>query len=343
MKYFLKQKRLITPEKNFTREYNLVYISLSLLIVFSTLFGAITFYFYLQQIDSLSLLSFDSNNQFISIFIVLLIVFLFIWILFFYPFVMKDSLYRKIKTNKHIKQRNKITRSAIRWNAFLFFIFIFVLSYFLTFIDLKNLNKQYISCTIIVGSFLIISIVFLFYSSYYFYLKLRFFLKENKLNSFIGYIGFSLALFGLSDFILITCSFILGFAGINNVNNIIDLILFFIYPTIIVIIFLTIAIRDESNTTTHRVKNSLTLTLLTVSTLFIPGIFIETSFSSNIIKLIGRSDSKNVPYIIKNIEQYDINHYFIFKNITCGKQLLNSGKTIVFLPSYETDKKKILK
>ncbi len=329
---------------NYTKEYNLFYILTTFLGTISIILGGGVSYFYLISIDALDVFFSEPPILFMSISFWFFILFSMLLFIIAYPYLIESHLYRNNIPSHRVKVRNIETKKAYKFNLLSFLFILFSLSIITSHHQDREL---YQNNYVLVGNtyfFFFLLLPIIINKHYEYYKKLRPFFKEKsklKNNSKKGRIkilceivSFSIALFSISDLLLIYGIFYTGFSGLFHFNDLTGFIKFLVYPVIIILVFLITPTNHTEQNVIEKTKKILGTTLIVIILTPLPSMIMETNFMYNLMKLTGKADNKIKPYYIKNLSKYDIYPTLIYHNITCGRLLWNSGEKYVFLPSY---------
>lgn len=310
-------------------------------IIISYIIGGVICYTYLDSIDGIEFFSAGSISLFTTLFFLSVVIFLFLLLLFSMPYINSFYLSEYIDENKLsiVDFRASLHKVSIR-NIIVLPLIVFGVLWLISFYNTENINndKEYLQIENITVQ-VVITIVLLII--YFLYINIGYcqqlFDNEKKHNSktsmIIGYIFCSI--FIPNTFLTVWFVFS-TFFGIDSPKLFYETGIFIIYFFIIIVIY---AIPMENNEIGEKEKiyKIIILGVLCFFLMGLCGYIFQTNFSYSLMKIIGKADKKDYPYVINNQNKYHLPK--IDNNIYCGRVLWRDDSIVVFLPIYEKNKK----
>ncbi|WP_324682489.1 hypothetical protein [Bibersteinia trehalosi] len=313
------------------------------IIFIACIIGAFICYSYLDSIDAIELFTLSSITLFTTLFFISLLIFAFLFILFAMHYL--DSYY----LNKYLDQ-NKTNIIELRYkhhrtsstNIFLIHLLLFGIANIIIFYLLDDKNKlshDYLFLeSVTVHSIILIIPVFIvtFFINRDYYQFLSSNIREygNKIELFLSYLFYTVALPNLFSSVWFVIS---TFSGVDLLRDYGDFSIFIIYFFILAFVY-AISMERIELTTKDKIMKIFTINIICIALMWVVSLFYDTSFSYNLMKLVGKADKRNYPYIINNKMVYALPD--VKDNIYCGKVLWRGDNVIVLLPQNKIDKKK---
>lgn len=335
-----------TPEKNYTKEYNLYYIGSSLMIIFSIILGAFLLHTYLRSIDALMLFSSGLINDFISLSLVSFIFISTLFLLFSTQYWTSHLIYNnmQLKSKKLINLRDKKTRKLLIFNIPILLLISCIMIYIIafnksdyddSFVHTDDYHKLFSLYCIFIYSIVILFLL-TFCKNWSYYKRLRFFLNYRKYDGFIGHIKcvfpYVLGIFTIFALFLHISLFFIMLFGMHEINDVYDLLKPLYYILIIYVTFILMPIDYVDTSLKSKFYKVFSFSLLCFFLISIPSYFLETRYTNNLMRVIGKADSKITKYVIMNANKYGLTDETNTIFTGTGKVLWRDDKYEIFLP-----------
>lgn len=315
--------------------------TISIIIIY--IIGSFIYYSHLYSIDAIELFTTNNTGLFISLFFIAALMILFLSFLFAMPYL--SDKFIDIDKNKISNSNFRIVHHKVSSiNIMLFPIIIagilFIASFYSLNNELKN-SYDYLSMESMSVNIIIIIVPLLIFSIYINRWYYKFILEiskenNNKTDILFTYIFHIVAI--PNTFLIIWFMFS-TFFGFDSPRENYDIIIFAICFLVISTIYF-IPMEEVEFSIKKKTYKVIVMSVLCMVIMIACSFFSKTLFTDNIMKLIGKSDKKDYPYIIHNRYRYRYGLPNMSNNIYCGRALWRDENVIVFLPIGEDDKKK---
>lgn len=305
--------------------------------------GAFICHTYLTSIDAIEIFTSGTINLFITLSFISSIIFVSIILLFSLPYVETYYLNKQIDNNKIDETTLRIKHHKIsRKNISILFIILFGVLFIHSFYSLDDEFKsdsQYLSIQPFIEPSLRIITLSAIYAIHINIEHYKFIHKNSKgPNSRLFTIfNYLIYLVGTPNLFIIVWFILSTFFGLDSPNEVYEFYIFIIFFFIISTVYALIPIEKKEITNKEKTYKTVFMSLICFILMTLCSYIFNTNFSYNLMKVIGKADKRNHPYIIHNTEKYNLPYKD--SDVICGRVLWRDEHIIIFLPKGYIEKK----